>query len=170
MKRTHTKSGSLACGRSLGIHMANIPLTMSGYPFRPALITSSTQMHLFGIMRLSTTLARRICLNSQYIRAISSTKPDLRAHIVSPTLSSPRPAFCTSTVHLTRHWRPHHFSRVSSPSVRLALLPPLAPKSHKIHLEGLKDGAGSIKTGSLRIGHRSQHAWSFRSRSHDDMI
>ncbi|KAH9964705.1 hypothetical protein BGW80DRAFT_1347388 [Lactifluus volemus] len=43
-------------------------------------------------------------------------------------------------------------------------------KSHKFHIEGRKDGAGSIKTGSLRIGRRSQHAWSFRARSHDDMM
>ena len=156
--------------RSLGIHMANIPLTMSGYPFCPALITSSTQIHLFGIMRPSTTQARRR-LSSQCIWAISSAKTDLRAHIASPTSSSsPRLALCTSTVHLTRHRRPHHFSHFSSPSVRLALLPPLAPKSHKFHLEGRKDGAGSIKTGSLRIGRHSQHAWSFCSRSHDDMI
>jgi hypothetical protein len=43
-------------------------------------------------------------------------------------------------------------------------------KSHKFHIEGRKDGAGSIKTGSLRIGSRSQHAWSFRARSHEDMM
>ena len=44
-------------------------------------------------------------------------------------------------------------------------------KSHKFHIEGRKDGAGSTKTGSLRaIGRRSQLAWSFRSRSHDDMM
>ena len=43
-------------------------------------------------------------------------------------------------------------------------------KSHKFHVEGRKDGAGSIKTGSLRIGRRSQHAWSFRARSHEDMM
>ncbi len=44
-------------------------------------------------------------------------------------------------------------------------------KSHKFHIEGRKDGAGSIKTGSLRsIGRRSQHAWSFRARSHEDMM
>lgn len=43
-------------------------------------------------------------------------------------------------------------------------------KSHKFHIEGRKDGAGSIKTGSLRIGRPGQHAWSFRARSHDDMM
>jgi len=43
-------------------------------------------------------------------------------------------------------------------------------KSHKFHIEGRKDGAGSTKTGSLRIGRSSQHAWSFRARSHDDMM
>ncbi|KAH9070794.1 hypothetical protein EDB83DRAFT_2580074 [Lactarius deliciosus] len=31
-------------------------------------------------------------------------------------------------------------------------------KSHKFHIEGRKDGTGSIKTGSLRIGHPRQHA------------
>jgi hypothetical protein len=43
-------------------------------------------------------------------------------------------------------------------------------KSHKFHIEGRKDGAGSIKTGSLRIGRPGQHAWSFRARSHEDMM
>jgi PH domain len=43
-------------------------------------------------------------------------------------------------------------------------------KSHKFHIEGRKDGAGSIKTGSLRIGRSSQHAWSFRARSREDMM
>ena len=43
-------------------------------------------------------------------------------------------------------------------------------KSYKFHIEGRKDGAGTIKTGSLRIGRRSQHAWSFRARSHEDMM
>ncbi|KAI0293506.1 hypothetical protein B0F90DRAFT_1913423 [Multifurca ochricompacta] len=43
-------------------------------------------------------------------------------------------------------------------------------KSHKFHIEGRKDGAGSTKTGSLRIGRPSQHAWSFRARSHEDMM
>jgi hypothetical protein len=44
-------------------------------------------------------------------------------------------------------------------------------KSHKFHIEGRKDGAGSIKTGSLRnIGRRSNYAWSFRARSHEDMM
>ncbi|KAI0050471.1 hypothetical protein FA95DRAFT_1555591 [Auriscalpium vulgare] len=42
-------------------------------------------------------------------------------------------------------------------------------KSHKFHIEGRKDGQGSTKTGSLHIG-RSQHAWSFRARSHEDMM
>ncbi|KAI0058782.1 hypothetical protein BV25DRAFT_1810259 [Artomyces pyxidatus] len=42
-------------------------------------------------------------------------------------------------------------------------------KSHKFHIEGRSDGQGSTKTGSLRLG-RSQHAWSFRGRSHEDMM
>ncbi len=48
--------------------------------------------------------------------------------------------------------------------------PSSGAKSHKFHIEGRKDGEGSIKTGSLRIGRRTQLAWSFRSRSHDDMM
>ena len=43
-------------------------------------------------------------------------------------------------------------------------------KSHKFHIEGRKDGAGTIKTGSLRLGRPGQHAWSFRARSHEDMM
>jgi hypothetical protein len=46
-------------------------------------------------------------------------------------------------------------------------------KSHKFHIEGRKDGQGSTKTGSLRafggLG-AGQHAWSFRARSHEDMM
>ena len=45
-------------------------------------------------------------------------------------------------------------------------------RSHKFHIEGRKDGQGSTKTGSLKalgaLG--SQHAWSFRARSHEDMM
>lgn len=45
-------------------------------------------------------------------------------------------------------------------------------KSHKFHIEGRKDGQGSTKTGSLKGfgGLGSQHAWSFRARSHEDMM
>lgn len=53
--------------------------------------------------------------------------------------------------------------------------PPSAPAaaSHKFHIEGRKDGTGSVKTGSLmslvsRKG--SGPAWTFRGRSHDDMM
>jgi hypothetical protein len=44
-------------------------------------------------------------------------------------------------------------------------------KSHKFHIEGKKDGTGSTKTGSFRraLG-SSDHAWSFRSRSREDMM
>ncbi|ETW82528.1 hypothetical protein HETIRDRAFT_433553 [Heterobasidion irregulare TC 32-1] len=42
-------------------------------------------------------------------------------------------------------------------------------KSHKFHIEGRRDGSGTTKTGSLRIG-SGQHAWSFRARSHEDMM
>ena len=42
-------------------------------------------------------------------------------------------------------------------------------KSHKFHIEGRHDGSGTTKTGSLRIC-SGQHAWSFRARSHEDMM
>ncbi|KAH8977583.1 hypothetical protein EDB86DRAFT_3109469 [Lactarius hatsudake] len=43
-------------------------------------------------------------------------------------------------------------------------------KSHKFHIEGRKDGTGSIKTGSLRVEHPGQHAWRFRTRPHEDIM
>jgi hypothetical protein len=57
--------------------------------------------------------------------------------------------------------------------------PPSAPSaaSHKFHIEGRKDGSGTTKTGSFRslagsITGRSGNgpAWTFRGRSHDDML
>lgn len=44
-------------------------------------------------------------------------------------------------------------------------------KSHKFHIEGRKDGTGTMH-GSLRIGGlgKSQHAYTFRARSHEDMM
>lgn len=57
--------------------------------------------------------------------------------------------------------------------------PPSAPSaaSHKFHIEGRKDGTGSVKTGSFRnftgslTGRKgSGPAWTFRGRSHDDMM
>ena len=45
-----------------------------------------------------------------------------------------------------------------------------AAKSHKFHIEGLRDGAGSIKTGSLRLWRPGQHAWRSRTRSHKDIM
>ncbi|KAL5525859.1 hypothetical protein ACEPAG_7196 [Sanghuangporus baumii] len=50
--------------------------------------------------------------------------------------------------------------------------PPSAPrgpnKSHKFHIEGRKDGTGAVPSG-LRLG-RSPHAYTFRAKSHDDMM
>ncbi|EKM58451.1 uncharacterized protein PHACADRAFT_252780 [Phanerochaete carnosa HHB-10118-sp] len=57
--------------------------------------------------------------------------------------------------------------------------PPSAPSvpSHKFHIEGRKDGTGSVKTGSFKnlagslTGRKgSGPAWTFRGRSHDDMM
>lgn len=57
--------------------------------------------------------------------------------------------------------------------------PPSAPSaaSHKFHIEGRKDGTGTTKTGSFRslagtlTGRKnSGPAWTFRGRSHDDMM
>ena len=41
-------------------------------------------------------------------------------------------------------------------------------KSHKFHIEGKKDGAGSLSK-SLHLN-RNQHAYAFRARSHDDLM
>ena len=41
-------------------------------------------------------------------------------------------------------------------------------KSHKFHIEGKKDGTGTIRGGSI-LG-RSQHAYTFRARSRDEMM
>lgn len=53
----------------------------------------------------------------------------------------------------------------------------IGAKSHKFHIEGRKDGSGTLKTGSIRSltgrvggGGGGGHAWSFRARSHDDMM
>ncbi|KAG2120224.1 hypothetical protein DEU56DRAFT_835703 [Suillus clintonianus] len=51
--------------------------------------------------------------------------------------------------------------------------PPSTPssKSHKFHIEGRKDGTGTTKHGSFKLPMTGgQHAWSFRSRSHEDMM
>ncbi|KAG8212807.1 hypothetical protein J3R82DRAFT_11099 [Butyriboletus roseoflavus] len=42
-------------------------------------------------------------------------------------------------------------------------------KSHKFHIEGKKDGTGSHR-GSFKLIVTSQHAWSFRTRSREDMM
>ena len=44
-------------------------------------------------------------------------------------------------------------------------------KSHKFHIETTKDGSGTLRSAanSLRIG-QSQHAYTFRARSHDDLM
>jgi hypothetical protein len=45
--------------------------------------------------------------------------------------------------------------------------------SHKFHIESKPDGAGTTKTGSIRRSMRmggGGHAWSFRARSHEDMM
>lgn len=42
-------------------------------------------------------------------------------------------------------------------------------KSHKFHIEGRKDGTGTL-AGGLRLPGRSPHAYTFRARSHEDMM
>ncbi|KAG9316105.1 hypothetical protein JVU11DRAFT_3779 [Chiua virens] len=42
-------------------------------------------------------------------------------------------------------------------------------KSHKFHIEGRKDGTGT-HTGSFKLITTGQHAWSFRTRSREDMM
>lgn len=52
--------------------------------------------------------------------------------------------------------------------------PPSSPnvQSHKFHIEGKKDGTGTTKTGSLRglLGGDNTMAWTFRTRSREDMM
>ncbi|KAG6883820.1 hypothetical protein C0992_007698, partial [Termitomyces sp. T32_za158] len=46
-------------------------------------------------------------------------------------------------------------------------------RSHKFHIEGRKDGTGTTKAGGLaglKALAASQHAWSFRARSREDMM
>jgi len=48
-------------------------------------------------------------------------------------------------------------------------------KAHKFHIEGRKDGTGTTKMGasmrrSLSLSGGSAHAWSFRSKSHEEMM
>ncbi|KAG7448406.1 uncharacterized protein BT62DRAFT_889346 [Guyanagaster necrorhizus] len=43
-------------------------------------------------------------------------------------------------------------------------------KSHKFHIEERKDGLGTTKSGSFNPLKANQHAWSFRSRSREDMM
>ncbi|EIW83622.1 hypothetical protein CONPUDRAFT_80291 [Coniophora puteana RWD-64-598 SS2] len=44
-------------------------------------------------------------------------------------------------------------------------------KTHKFHIEGRKDGTGTIKSGSFKLPMQGgQVAWSFRSRSREDMM
>lgn len=45
-----------------------------------------------------------------------------------------------------------------------------ADKSHKFHIEGRKDGTGSIAGGKIHLPGRSPHAYTFRARSHEDMM
>jgi hypothetical protein len=51
---------------------------------------------------------------------------------------------------------------------------PASAKSHKFHIEGRKDWTGTTKSNSLTsrisLTGRSQHAWSFRTRSREDMM
>ncbi|KAF8887886.1 hypothetical protein CPB84DRAFT_1684560 [Gymnopilus junonius] len=45
-------------------------------------------------------------------------------------------------------------------------------QAHKFHIEGRKDGPGTTKSGSIRglLGGQGTLAWSFRARSHEDML
>ncbi|KAH9993870.1 hypothetical protein BJV77DRAFT_1103554 [Russula vinacea] len=86
--------------RSLGHSYGQHPPDHEWISFRPALITSSTQINLFGIMRPSTTQARRRLSRSAFGYLERKTR-FTRAYCEN-YFSSPRPVFCTSTVHLTR--------------------------------------------------------------------
>jgi len=54
------------------------------------------------------------------------------------------------------------------PACTLGPPSPQGSRSHKFHIEGRKDGTGATKTGSFRLN--SGIAWSFRSRSREDMM
>ena len=57
------------------------------------------------------------------------------------------------------------------PACTLGPPSPATSKSHKFHIEGRKDGMGTTKSGSFKLPmSRSQHAWSFRARSRNDMM
>lgn len=56
------------------------------------------------------------------------------------------------------------------PACTLGPASPSSAKSHKFHIEGRKDGMGTTKAGSFRVMRNSQHAWSFRARSREDMM
>lgn len=59
------------------------------------------------------------------------------------------------------------------PACTLGPASSMSAQSHKFHIEERKDGQGSTKMGSLKGtfgGLGSGHAWSFRARSHEDMM
>ncbi|KAG6369876.1 hypothetical protein JVT61DRAFT_13340 [Boletus reticuloceps] len=55
------------------------------------------------------------------------------------------------------------------PACTLGPPSPASSKSHKFHIEGRKDGTGG-HTGSFKLIATGQHAWSFRTRSREDMM
>lgn len=55
------------------------------------------------------------------------------------------------------------------PACTLGPPSPSSSKSHKFHIEGRKDGTGT-HTGSFKLISTGQHAWSFRTRSREDMM
>ncbi|KAH9023672.1 hypothetical protein EDB85DRAFT_1990078 [Lactarius pseudohatsudake] len=129
--------------RSLGAHMASIPADQEWISF------SARSDHLLD----PETPLR----NPETI--IYPSKED-------PSVIPVHTGYLERKKRFTRTYRESYF--VLTPSGFLHEYS--SAKSHKFHIEGRKDGAGSIKTGSLRIGRPGQHAWSFRARSHEDMM
>ena len=156
--------------RSLGVHMASIPADHEWISFsarsdhlldpdtplrNPEAITYPSKEDPSVIAVHSGYLERKKRFTRAYRESYFVLSPSGFLH----EYSSSDPAQATSPL----------FS-LFLPLCTLGPAASTGAKSHKFHIEGRKDGAGSIKTGSLRLPRRSQHAWSFRSRSHDDMM
>jgi hypothetical protein len=123
----HFQEGIVRAIQSAWQTLPPSPLITSGYPFLPALIIFSTPIHLFGIPRSSAIQAGRIHRSSQCIRLSRAQKAISRTRIASLTLFSPHPGFCTSSVPLTRHRGPPHFSLFSHLVIPLVPPPVQAP-------------------------------------------
>lgn len=156
--------------RSLGVHMATIPpdhewisfsarsdhLLDPDTPLRNPEAINYPSKHDPSVIAVHTGHLER---KKRFTRAYRESYFVLTSSGFLHEFSSSDPAAATSPL----------FS-LFLPLCTLGPAASSSAESHKFHIEGSKDGAGMTKTGTLRLGHRSQYAWSFRSRSHDDMM